>query len=52
MKSHALDQLAQFLAQVFAGIALQGPLEVFGQALVALGDARMQLHGLGRGFGQ
>ena len=27
---HALDQLAQLCAQIFAGVALQGLLQVFG----------------------
>ncbi|MNI79971.1 hypothetical protein D3C73_1364650 [compost metagenome] len=49
---HALDQLAQFGAQIFASVAFQGLLQIFGQALVGLGDAGMHLHGLGRGYGQ
>lgn len=47
---HALDQLAKFGAQIFTSVAFQGLLQIFGQALVGLGDAGMQLHGLGRGY--
>ncbi|MNE40553.1 hypothetical protein D3C80_1345830 [compost metagenome] len=49
---HALDQLAQLGAQILARVALQGLLQIFGQSLIGLGHARVQLHGLGRSFRQ
>ncbi|MNU80291.1 hypothetical protein D3C71_699190 [compost metagenome] len=49
---HALDQLAQFRAQIFAGVAFQGLLQILGQSLVGVGHAGVQLHSLGRSFEQ
>nr|WP_252970140.1 hypothetical protein [Brevundimonas vancanneytii] len=45
---HAVDQPAQFLAQVLAGVALDRQVQVLGQAAVGLRDAGVQAHGLSR----
>nr|WP_244093256.1 hypothetical protein [Brevundimonas naejangsanensis] len=49
---HARDQLAKFGAQVFAGVAFLGLLQIFRQAPIGLGYAGVQLDGLRGRFGQ